>query len=187
MIPATQIREGMIIEWRGEPHRVTSMVHITPGNKRGIVQTKLLNLKTGTIYDNRFRSDDKVTVARLDTSEMEFIYQSGDTYTFMDVNTFEQHELSADLLGDTVKYLVPNIRVNIQRYQGKIVGIELPLTVEMRIKETEPPLKGATAAASFKPATLETGLIIKVPQFLNAGEVVKVDTRDGSFVERVQK
>jgi elongation factor P len=186
MIPATQIREGMVIEWKGEPHRITSMTHVTPGKGRAHIQTKLVNIKSGTQYNNRFRSDEKVNVIRLDSSKMEFLYRSGDQFTFMDTESYEQHNLSAELLGKAIDYLVPNVKVQVESFQGDLVGVELPLAVELKIEETDPALKGATASGSPKPATLETGLVVKVPKFLTSGEVIRVDTRDGSFIERVQ-
>lgn len=187
MLPATQLKVGMIILHEGELYRVSDLTHITPGNKRGIVQTKLYSLKNSSYYDTRFRSDDTVETVQLDRRNMEYIYHSDDSYTFMDTATYEQVELPARVLGDSVNYLLPNTQVKVDFYEGSPVGIELPITVELAITETDPPLKGATASASPKSATLETGIVVKVPQFLQVGDVVRIDTRDNSFVERARK
>lgn len=187
MLPATQLKVGMIILHEKELYRVSGLTHITPGNKRGIVQTKLYSLKNSTYYDVRFRSADTVEVAPLDRRQMEYLYHADDVYTFMDTTTFEQVDIPKSVLGNAVNYLLPNIRIQVEFYEGRPVGIELPITVDLEIVDTEPPLKGATASASPKTATLETGIVVKVPQFLQIGDVVRIDTRDNSFVERAKK
>jgi len=185
-IVATQLRVGMIIDLNGELFRVTYMHHLTPGNKRGLIQTKLKNLKTGTHIDHRFRSDDTVEKATLEEREMEYLYNSGSSYVFMDTENYEQITLEADLLEDTVLYLKPNQKVLVEFYDGNPVGIELPPTVNLRVVSTEPGLKRATATASTKPATLETGLVVQVPHFIQENDLITVSTSDGEYIERAK-
>jgi elongation factor P len=186
LIPATQLRVGMIIALKGDLFRVTYMHHLTPGNKRGLIQTKLKNLKTGSHIDQRFRSDDTIEKATLEEREMEYLYNSGSHYIFMDTETYEQISLDADMLDDALYYLPPNQRVSVEFYEGVPVGIELPPTVNLKVISTEPGLKKATATASTKPATLETGLVIQVPHFIEPNEVITVNTSDGEYVERTK-
>jgi elongation factor P len=187
MLPATQLKVGMIVLHNGELYKISELLHLTPGNKRGKMQAKLYSLKNNNYYDVRFRSDETVETVQFDRKIMEYLYKSDDTYTFMDVSTYEQAEIPAAVLGNAVNYLLPNTQLKVEFYEGTPVGIELPLTVELKIVETDPPLRGATASASPKIARLETGIVIKVPQFLVIGDVVRVDTRDDSFVERSKK
>jgi len=172
MIPATQIKVGQVIIYNGGPCRVVKTLHITPGNWRGMVQMKLVNIKTGTGYENRFRSEDKLDLADLEAHTLKYLYHAGDEYHFMSVESYEMMMLTRDELGEVVNYLIEESEVTALYFEGRPVSIEVPA------------LKGATVSASPKPATLETGLVIRVPQFIDAGEKVKVDTRDGSFVER---
>jgi elongation factor P len=186
MIAATQIKRGMTIKLNGELYRVFSTMHITPGNWRGMVQTKLKSVKTGSIIENRFRSEDRVEQAYLETHEMEYLYTDGTDYYFMNTKTFEQIHLPLDLLEDSVPYLTPNIKIQVEFYEGKPIGIELPASVELKVISTEPALRGATVSNVNKPATLETGLVIQVPPFVNEGEVIRVDTSEGKYQERVK-
>jgi elongation factor P len=186
MIQATQMKRGMCIKHDNGLYRVVSTQHITPGNWRGMVQAKIRNLKTGSIIEHRFRSEDRVERAILDDSEMEFLYQDGDMYHFMNNETFEQIGLSAEVLGDAVPYLIPNIKLKVELYDGKPVGIELPTAVDMKVMETEPAIKGASVSNVGKPAKLETGLIVQVPAFISEGESIKVDTSTGAYIERVK-
>lgn len=186
MIPATQLRVGMTILYNGEPYRVLTVQHITPGNWRGMVQTKLRSLKTGSSVENRFRSEDKLEKAALEQHEMEYLYNDGTDYHFMNSETYEQVVISGDVLGDNVYYLVPNIKFMIEYYSGLPVGVEPPKVVELKIIETAPNIKGATASASPKPATLETGLVVNVPSFIGVGEVIRVDTSEGKYLERAK-
>ena len=185
-IKATQLRVGMVINYKNDLYRVTSILHITPGNWRGMVQTKLKSVKTGTGTEQRFRSEDLVEKADLNTAEMEYIYKEGDHYYFMNTETYEQVALPEELVGDLIGYLVHNTRVQVEYNQEEPVGIELPKTVNLKVVEAEPSLKGATATASFKLAVVETGITIQVPQFVNAGDMIKIDTADGSYLERVR-
>lgn len=186
LIAATQLKRGMTIKHNGELYRVFSFQHITPGNWRGMVQTKLKSIKTGAIMENRFRSEDRVEQAYLETHEMEYLYTDGSDYFFMNTVSFEQFHLPADLLEDSVQYLIPNIKIQVEFYEGRPIGIELPASVELKVVSTEPALRGATVSNVNKPATLETGLVIQVPPFVNEGEVIRVDTNEGKYLERVK-
>jgi elongation factor P len=187
MIQATQLKKGMCIKHENDLYRVVSTQHITPGNWRGMVQAKIRHLKSGSIIEHRFRSEDRVERAILDESEMEYLYQDGDMYHFMNNETFEQIALSDAVLGDAVPYLIPNIKLNIELYEGRPVGIELPLTVEMKVMQTEPAIKGATVSNVGKPAKMETGLVVQVPPFINEGDVIRIETATGSYIERVNR
>jgi elongation factor P len=184
MIAATQIRPGMIIKFNNELHSIFSMVHRTPGNLRGFVQAKMRNLRSGSMIEHRFSSEDKVERVALDEQEMEYLYDDGEDYHFMNTETFEQMHLNKDALGDGVNYLVANMKVNIEFYEGKPISVELPPSVELTVVETEPGLKGATVSNVTKPAKLETGLIVQVPPFINEGERIRVSTSEGTYLER---
>jgi elongation factor P len=151
-----------------------------------MVQTKIRNLKTGAIIEHRFRSEDRVERAILDETEMEFLYQDGDMYHFMNNETFEQIALSEEVLGEAVPYLFPNIKLKIEMYEGRPVGIELPLTVELKVVETEPAIKGASVSNQNKPARMETGLVVQVPPFISEGDLIKIDTGTGAYIERAK-
>jgi elongation factor P len=181
-IAATQIKVGMTILYNGQPHRITSVVHVTPGNWRGMVQTKMFNLKTGSNAEHRFRSEDKVDRAELETHQMRYLYQAGDEYCFMNTENYEQVAMDKETLADAVFYLVENMDITVDYFEGKPVGVDLPLSVTLTILECDPPMKGATASGSPKPAKLQTGLTVKVPQHMTVGDRVTVDTRDGSFI-----
>src|SRR5512146_1474380 len=183
-IPATQLRPGMVIKHNNDLHSVFSAEHRTPGNLRAFIQAKLRNLRTGAMFEHRFRSGDaieKITVAEV---KMEFLYNDGDDYYFMDTSTYEQTNLKHDTLGDAVEYLTPNLQITVESFDGKAVGIELPQTVELTVIETEPGLKSATASSVTKPAKTETGLVVQVPPFVNEGDRIKVDTSEGAYLSR---
>jgi len=184
MIAATQLRPGMVVKFNNELHTVFSMVHRTPGNLRGFVQAKMRNIRSGSMIEHRFSSEDKVERVSLDEQEMEYMYDDGDSYYFMNTENFEQMHLSKEMLGDGVWYLIPQLKVNVEFYEGKAISVELPPSVEMEIKETEPSLKGSTVSNVTKPATTETGLVVQVPPFIGAGERIRVNTTDGSYLER---
>lgn len=186
LIPATQLRAGMLITYEGELHRVTNVVHVTPGNWRGMVQTKLRNLRTGTQTENRFRSEDKVDRVTLEQHEMEFLYQSDDLYYFMNTESYEQIALSADALGDAVPYLLPNLRLQVEFHEANPVAVSLPKSVDLRVTDTAPGMKGATVTNVLKPATTETGLVVQVPSFIDVGDVIRVDTETGNYVSRAK-
>src|SRR3954451_17022991 len=184
MIAATQIRPGMVIKFNNELHSVFSMVHRTPGNLRGFVQARMRNLRSGSMIEHRFSSEDRVERAMLEEHEMEYLYDDGEYYYFMNTENYEQMHLTKDILGDGVSYLIPQLRVKVEFYEGKPISVELPASVEMTIVETEPGLKGATVSNVTKPAKMETGLIVQVPPFINQGERIRVSTADGSYQER---
>ncbi len=186
MIAATQLRVGMTILFNKEPYRVVTVQHITPGNWRGMVQTKLKHLKTGSTVENRFRSEDKLEKAQLEQHEMEYLYNDGTDYHFMNSETYEQVSLSVEILGDNVYYLIPNIKLMVEYYNGAPVGVEPPKVVELKVMDTTPNMRGATVTASQKPATLETGLVVNVPAFIEVGEVIRVDTGEGKYLERAK-
>ena len=186
MIQATQLKRGMVIKHDNDLWRVVEAMHKTPGNLRGMVQAKIRNLKTGSISDHRFRSVDMVERAILDESEMEYLYQDGDMFHFMNNETFEQIGLSAEVLGDAVPYLMANIKLKINMFEDRPVGIELPQSVEMTVMETEPAIKGASVSNVGKPAKMETGLVVQVPAFIAEGERIRIDTASGAYVERVK-
>lgn len=158
----------------------------TPGNWRAILQLKLKNLKTGSIAINRVRPQDKVETAFLDKRDMQYLYAEGDGYVFMDQETYDQQTLSKELMADTIVYLKENDICKVTMYEGKALDVELPPTVELKVVETEPGVKGATAAAQTKPATLETGLKVQVPAFITQGESILVDTRTGEYLSRAK-
>jgi len=187
MIQATQIKRGMVIKHNNDLYRVVETQHKTPGNLRGLVQAKIRHLKSGSIMEHRFRSVDMVERAFMDETEMEFLYQDGDMYHFMNNETFEQIALSAEVLGDAVPYLIANIKLKIEMYEDRPVGIDLPLSVVMEVKETEPAIKGASVSNVGKPAKMETGLVVQVPAFISEGDVIKIDTATGAYVERVAR
>ena len=184
MIPATQIRVGMLIIFNGELHRVHDMIHKTPGNLRGFVQVKMRSLRSGSMTEQRFGSTDRVEKASLDEKEMEYLYSDAAGHHFMDQTNYDQVTLSDEVIGEQMKYLLPNTVIHVDFYEDNPVGIELPNTVALKVVETAPGMKGATASASYKPATLETGLQVMVPQFVEAGIRIKIDTRDNSYLER---
>ena len=183
-IPATQMRPGMIIKHNNELHAVFSVEHRTPGNLRAFIQAKLRNLRTGAMFEHRFRSPDPIDRVIVDEIAMDFLYSDGDDYYFMNTENYEQTNLKRDTLGDSVEYLIPNLQIRVSFFDGIAVGIELPQTVEMTVMQTEPGLKSATASSVTKPATLETGLVVQVPPFINEGEKIRVDTAEGAYLSR---
>jgi elongation factor P len=186
MIAATQIKRGMTIKLNGELYRVFSFQHITPGNWRGMVQTKLRSVRSGSIIEHRFRSEDRIEQAYLETHEVEYLYSDGSDYYFMNTVTFEQFHLPGDVLEDAIPFMMPNVKLQIEFYEGNPIGVEMPASVELRVVSTEPALRGATVSNVNKPATLETGIVIQVPPFINEGELIRVDTSEGKYMERVK-
>ena len=185
MIQATQMRPGMVIIFSGELHTVFSVNHRTPGNLRGFVQAKMRNLRSGTMFEHRFSSEDRVERAVLEEVEMEYMYDDGEYYYFMNSENFEQTHLTKEMLGDGVNYLIPNLKVEVEYHEGKPISVELPASVEMKVVNVEPGIKGGSVSNVGKPAKLETGLVVNVPQFVNEGDVIRVSTSDGSYQERV--
>ena len=186
MISATDIRKGMILKLDGKLYSVMDYQHVAKGNKRSYVQAKLRNLKDGGQREERLRSGDKVEQVFVEQTSMEYLYQDRNEYVFMNTETNEQVSLMRDMVEDALPYMIPNVQVKINFHDGKALGIQLPTTVDLKIVETEPGLKGATVTNVFKPAKTETGLVVPVPPFINNGEMIRVDTRDGRYVERVK-
>jgi elongation factor P len=183
-IPATQMRPGMVIKHNNDLHAVFSVEHRTPGNLRAFIQAKLRNLRTGAMFEHRFRSGDAIDKVTVDEVKMEYLYNDGDSYYFMNTENYEQTYLGKDILGDAVDYLIPNLQIDVEFFDGKAVGVELPQTVDLTVVETEPGLKSATASSVTKPAKTETGLIVQVPPFINEGEKIRVDTSEGAYLSR---
>jgi elongation factor P len=174
----------MVVKFNNDLYSVFSMTHRTPGNLRGFVQARMRSLRSGTMIEHRFSSEDKVEKALLEQQEMEYLYDDGEYFYFMNTETFEQIHLMKDLLGDAVNYLVPQLKVEVEFYEGKPMSVELPATVEMTVVETEPGLKGATVSNVTKPAKMNTGLVVQVPAFITEGERIKVNTSEGTYQER---
>jgi elongation factor P len=186
LIPATQLRPGMIVKHQNDLFRVMNVVHVTPGNWRGMVQTKLRNIRSGTQLENRFRSEDKVERVTFEQSEMEFLYSSDDDYHFMNTENYEQIVLNSEALGDATKFLTANLRVQVEFYEGSPIGVSLPKTVELKVEQTDPSIKGATVTNVLKPATVETGAVVQVPGFIAIGDVIRVDTEKGEYLSRAK-
>ena len=185
MITSTQLRVGMLVLYNGKPHRVATVMHRTPGNLRGFVQAKLVNIESGSNQEVRFSTDDKMEKAVLDEHKLQFSYKSADMYHFMNTESYEMIELSGEILGDNAGYLIDGMMITAEYFQGRVVGIQPPMFVELAVKETTPNIKGAAVQNTSKPAILETGLEIKVPPYIEEGDKVRLDTRTGEFVERV--
>jgi elongation factor P len=186
VIPATQLRAGMIVKHQNDLFRVMNVVHVTPGNWRGMVQSKLRNLRSGTQLENRFRSEDKVDRVTFEQHSMEFLYQSDDEFHFMNTENYEQIIMNSEELGDAVNYLTPNSRVQVEFYEGKPMGVSLPKTVDLKVTHTDPALRGATVTNVLKPATVETGAVVQVPGFVAIGDVIRVDTESGEYLSRAK-
>lgn len=176
----------MVIQHGGDLFTVFTTEHRTPGNKRGSMQTRMKNLRTGAIIEYRFRAEEFVDRAILDEIEFEYLYKEGDDFHFMNTKTYEQMQMTKDELGETVNYLIPNTVVKIEFHDDKAIGVDLPDTMDMKVIQTEPTLQKATASAVMKPATLETGLVVNVPPFVNEGDRIRVDTSEARYVQRVE-
>jgi elongation factor P len=183
-IQATRVKKGMLIKMDQDLFRVLDLQHVTPGNLRGFVRVKLRNIRNGTLSDQKLRSEDVIERATLDEREMQYLYQDGDDYYFMDTSSYEQIHISNEALGDSVNYLKPEMTIQVEFYGSEPVGIELPQTVDLKVLETVPGIKGATASNQVKPATLETGLVVSVPPFINTGDVIRVSTETGEYLAR---
>jgi elongation factor P len=184
MISATQLRPGMVIKFNNELYSVFSVTHRTPGNLRGFVQARMRSLRSGTMTEHRFSSEDRVEKAMLEEIEMEYLYDDGEYFYFMNTENYEQMHLMKDLLGDATQYLIPQLKVQVEFFEGKPISVELPATVDLTVVETEPGLKGATVSNVTKPAKLETGLVVQVPAFITEGEKIRVNTAEGTYQER---
>ncbi len=184
MIDATQIRKGMIIIMDGTLWRVMEMQLITPGRWKAMVQTKLRNIQIGSQTEHRFRSEERLEQARLDELEMEYLYEQDGDYIFMNLENYEQLTLRSEAIGDAVKYLKPNTVIEVEMFEGKPVGVNLPRTMEFKVTTTEPRLQGATKTALYKPAVIETGATVQVPEFIKEGDVIRIDTEDDKYLSR---
>jgi elongation factor P len=174
----------MLINVDGNLFRVLDVMHVTPGNLRGFVRVKLRNIRNGSLSDQKLRSEDSVERATLDEREMQYLYHEGEDYHFMDTSSYEQIHISSEALGDSVNYLKSEMTIQVEFYGEEPVGIELPQTVDLKVMDTAPGIKGATASAQVKPATLETGLVVQVPPFVNNGDLVRVNTETGEYLSR---
>ena len=178
------MRPGMVIKFNNELYSVFSVAHRTPGNLRGFVQAKMRSLRSGSMTEHRFSSEDRVERAILEEVEMEYLYDDGENYYFMNTENYEQTHLSKELLGEATDYLIPQLKVSVEFYEGKPISVELPPTVDMTVVETEPGIKGASVSNVTKPAKLETGLVVQVPPFITEGEKIRVSTAEGTYQER---
>ncbi|MGH9932483.1 MAG: elongation factor P [Pyrinomonadaceae bacterium] len=185
-IQATQIRRGMMILFEGEPCKVMEFRHHTPGNLRAMVQAKLRNIKTGSSFEHRFRSSDSIERAIFEQHEMEFMYSDGSHHHFMNTENYEQVALSDEELGDAAPWLTPGLKIQAEFYEGVPIGIDLPPSMELTVTRTDPTMKGATVSNVNKPATLENGVTVTVPPFVNEGDRIRVDPTEGRYIERAK-
>ena len=185
-MPATQIRRGMVLVFEGDPCRVIEFRHHTPGNLRAMVQAKLKNLRTGSSFEHRFRAADSIEKASMETHELEFLYSSGDTYHFMNTENYDQLEMDEETLGDNAQWMQPGMTILAEYYDGKPIGIELPNYLVLQIVDTAPVMKTATKTASTKPAKLENGATVNVPEFIATGERVRVNPATGEYLDRAK-
>ena len=183
-IQATRVKKGMLVKMGEDLFRILDFQHVTPGNLRGFVRVKLRNIRNGTLSDQKLRSEDMIERATLDEREMQYLYKDGDDYYFMDTTSYDQIHISSEALGDSVSYLKAEMTILVEFYGSEPVGIELPQTVDLKVLDTVPGIKGATASNQVKPATLETGLVVQVPPFINPGDVVRVSTESGEYLSR---
>ena len=184
-LQATRLRKGNLIKVGNDLFRILELHHLTPGNKRAHIQVRMRNIRSGTLADQKFRAEEDVERATLDEREMQYLYNDGDSFYFMDTQSYEQVHISAEALGDSKDFLIPEMTIRVEFYDVEPVGIELPPTVDLVVKETVPGIKGATASAQVKPATLETGLVVQVPPFVNEGDRIRVNTETGEYQGRV--
>ncbi|OLE16009.1 MAG: elongation factor P [Gemmatimonas sp. 13_1_20CM_3_60_15] len=185
-MPATQIRRGMVLVFNGEPCRVVEFRHHTPGNLRAMVQAKLKNLRTGSNFEHRFRAADTIEKASMETHELEFMYQGGSTYHFMNTENYDQLEIDEEVLGDNAQWMQAGMRIMAEYYQGRVIGIDLPNSLVLEIVDTAPVMKTATKTASTKPAKLENGVTVNVPEFVSTGEKVRVNPNTGEYMDRAK-
>lgn len=184
-VTANRLKKGMLIKMGNDLLRVFDTHHLTQGNKRAHMQAKMRDLRTGRIVDHKFRAEEDVERAILEEHEMQYLYRDGDMFYFMNTESYEQINMSADDLGDAVGYLLPETKINVEFYDEKPMGVNLPVTVDLKVTETVPGIKGATAAAQVKPATCETGLVVIVPAFVNEGDMIRISTETGEYLSRV--
>lgn len=184
MIQAVNLRSGMTFLQNGEIIRVLDASHHKPGKGNTVMRMKLQNVRSGAITDTTFRPDERFQRAHLETRDVQYLYNSGDAEVFMDLENYEQYEISSKQIDHEMKFIVPNAEVKVQFFESEVIGVTLPPNVELEVVETEPLIKGATAASSGKPATMETGLVVTVPDFIDRGQKVVVSTADGTYQRR---
>jgi len=187
MISTNDFRTGVTIQVDGQPWIVIDFQHVKPGKGSAFVRTKLKNVITGAVLEKTFSAGERVPRAHIEKREAQYLYSMGEEYTFMDVTTYDQITLDKEAIGEGVIYLKENMNVHIMTYEGRVIGVEIPTFVELEVIQTDPGFKGDTVSGGTKPATLETGAVIKVPLFVNVGDVVKIDTRTGEYIERVSR
>ena len=183
-IQATRMKKGMLIKIGEDLFRVLDLQHVTPGNLRGFVRVRFRNIRNGSLSDQKLRSEDTVERAVLEERQMQYLYRDGDSYHFMDTESYEQLHMTEEVLGDAANYIIPEATIAVEFYGTEPVGIELPVTVDLKVTDTVPGIKGATASNQIKPATLETGLVVNVPPFINTGDVIRVSTETGEYLSR---
>ncbi len=186
-VSTTEFRNGLKIELDGDPYIIVDFQHVKPGKGGAFVRTKMKSLKSGNVIDRTFRAGEKVDTPELEEKKMQYLYAADKDRVFMDTTSYEQIQLHESQLGDSISYLKENMEIKVLYYKGQPINIDIPMFVELAIAQTEPGVRGDTASGGSKPATLETGAVIKVPFYLNEGDVVKVDTRTGTFIERVKQ
>lgn len=184
MISTNDFRTGLTIEIDGDVFQVVDFQHVKPGKGAAFVRTKIRNVRTGAVVERTFNAGEKIPRARVEKKEFQYLYNDGSVYNFMDMETYDQVGLSAEELGDAVKYLKENMTISILTFQGKSIGVDMPNYVELEVVETSPGIKGDTASGGSKPATLETGYVVQVPFFINIGDVLQIDTRTGQYIKR---
>ncbi|KAA9302037.1 MULTISPECIES: elongation factor P [Aerococcus] len=184
MITTNDFKNGLTIKDGDTLYRIVDFQHVKPGKGSAFVRSKLKNLRTGALLDKTWRAGEKVETAHIDNNAMQYLYASGDMHVFMDNQTFEQIEIPSEQIEDELKYLLENMEVQVTSYEGEILGVSLPTTVELEVKQTEPGIKGDTASGGSKPATMETGLVVNVPFFVNEGDHLIINTNDGEYVSR---
>jgi len=187
IINSTEIKVGMTIKWENELYEVLDYDHVTPGNWRAMMQVKMRNIKTNSTTEYRFRANDRVEQMSIDARPADYMYTKGNLVVFMSTENYEEISLEKEVLKEGLKYLTPNLAVLLIYCDGDLINVQLPLNIEMKIVDTAPPLKTATITNMAKPATLESGLVVQVPAFIESGEIIKIDTRDGKYIERVKK
>ena len=186
MASTGDFRNGMTIVIDGDLYSIVEFQHVKPGKGGAFVRTKLKNVLTGRVIDRTFRAGESVKQARIERRKMQYLYRSGDEFIFMDSNSFDQIPLGKEVIGEAVNYLTENLDVSVLFHEGHVIGLDLPIFVELKVKQTEPGVKGDTASGGSKPATLESGAVVQVPFFIDIDDRVKVDTRKGIYVERVK-
>lgn len=184
MVQANRIRPGSVIIYKGDLCRVMSVTHLTPGNLRAMVQAKMRNIKSGVQFEQRFRATEDVEAAFLEKHQMEYLYDDGGRYHLMNSETYEQIEMDHEMFGDAIKYVLPNTKVEVTFHEGSPIGVELPTTVDLKVVDAEPSVKKQTASASYKKCTVETGLVVMVPPFVEAGDKIRINTETGEYLER---